>query len=141
MKRIALFAIVLATLASCKKSSETTNNNTPGASGFTWTEGSGAAITADSAYFTAAFNTLIVWKQGLGKHIEINLSAGTPATYNFSSGNAFTLITGGSSYAASGGSLTVSSNANGKISGTFSTSGSGASLTAVTGSFTDIPVR
>ncbi|RYY41063.1 MAG: hypothetical protein EOO08_03385 [Chitinophagaceae bacterium] len=142
MKRIIFPALLLFVFAACKKSSSSTNNPNATAAGFTWSEGGGATITADSAYYTEAYKTIMVWKSGAGKHIEVNLTAGLPATYSFtSSANAFALITGGAMYTANAGTLTISSNAGGKMSGTFSTQGTGASLTTVTGSFTDIPVR
>ncbi len=135
----------LSLLAACTKKSTTTPTPTPTPTpkaGFTWTENGAAEITADSAYYEARYKTIKVFKAGKTK-IEINLTDGIPATYPLGASNVFSLLVTGAStiYVATGGSVIVTANASSKMTGTFTSTGSGASVTKCDGKFTDIAVR
>lgn len=134
----------LSLLAACTKKSTTTPTPTPTptpTAGFTWTENGGAENTADSAYYEAKYKTIKAYK--MGKFIEINLSDGIPATYTLGTSNAISMLVSGAStlYTASSGSVIITANASSKMTGTFTSTGSGASVTKCDGKFTDIAVR
>ncbi|RZK12050.1 MAG: hypothetical protein EOO46_04600 [Flavobacterium sp.] len=107
--------------------------------GFKWKENGGNFIEADSAFFASQYTTIKAYKAG--KFIEINLTAGTAGTYAVGSANAIAMLTASDLYVAIAGSLIVSENASGKMSGTFTSTGSGAGVTALEGSFDDIEIR
>lgn len=135
----------LSMLVACTKKSTTSPTPTPTptpTAGFTWTENGGTENTADSAYYEAKYKTIKVFKAGKTK-IEINLTDGIPATYPLGTSNVFSLIVTGAStiYVATGGSLTITANASSKMTGTFTSTGTGASVTKCDGKFTDIAVR
>ncbi|MCC7050393.1 MAG: hypothetical protein IT239_01260 [Bacteroidia bacterium] len=109
------------------------------ASEFIWNENGGADIKADSAFFETPYKTIKAYKSG--KFIEINLSGTIPATYPIGSVNAVALLIGSQLYQASSGNVVISANASAKASGTFTSTGSGASITSLGGKFTDIKVR
>jgi hypothetical protein len=72
---------------------------------------------------------------------EINLSGTTPATYPLNSTNVITYVKVTPYFVANSGSVIITANAGGKISGTFQGAGptvSGISL--VSGTFTDVTV-
>lgn len=107
--------------------------------GFKWKENGGNFIEADSAFFASQWNTLKVYKAD--KFIEINLTAGTAGTYTVGAGNAISMLANNDVYIAGAGSLVVTENASGKMSGTFTSTGSGAGITQLEGTFDDVEVR
>lgn len=130
----------------CKKDEEPgPDTDDPGANPgqFSWKPGQGASVTADSAYYYPQFTTIYAFKNGSANMIEVNLSALSAGSYTLSSssGNALTFVTNGTSHNAVSGSLNISAAGNNKLSGSFSASLSGGTITAITGSFTDIPRR
>jgi hypothetical protein len=152
MKTYILSLAVVLTIVSCKKKeAETTPTPavttsvapapTPVATaGFKWTENGGAEITADSSRFTAQYNTLIAFKGGSVK-FEINLTAGTVATYAIGTANVLTLVGGGANHVATGGGVVVTANASSKMSGTFDVTMNTGGFTNVKGSFTDVNIK
>lgn len=107
--------------------------------GFKWKEDGGSFIEADSAFFASQYNTIKAYKAD--KFIEINLTAGTAGTYPIGTINAIAMLANNDLYVAAAGNLVVSENASGKMSGTFTSTGSGAGVTALEGNFEDIEVR
>lgn len=146
-----LMVVVIAFFASCEKSNSTNSNNnntTPTNTNgtFTWTtNGTTTVNTADSAFYRAQFKTIFAYKKisGVMKlQFEINLTAGTPATYTIGSGNAITYTANTPYFAPSSGNVIITANSGTKVSGTFQGSGTAASGTSsVNGTFTDIPVQ
>lgn len=110
-------------------------------SGFVWVDNTGASVTADSAYYDSQYKTIKAFKGGLTKFVEINLTAGTVGTYTLGTTNAFSYLSGSSLYMAASGSVVITENANSKMTGSFTTTGTGASITSITGTFTNITVR
>jgi len=109
------------------------------AGGFKWKENGGSFIEADSAFFASQWNTIKVYKAD--RFIEINLTAGTAGTYPFGTANALSMLANNDVYIAATGSLVVSENTSGKMSGTFMSTGTGAGMTALEGTFDDMEVR
>ncbi len=143
MKKLLFTASLLTSifmLGACSKD-ETTAVTPAATSGFVWVDNTGASITADSAYYVTQYKTIKAFKGGFTKFIEINLTAGTVGTYTIGSSNAFSYITGSDLYIAASGSVVITENANSKMTGTFTTTGSGASITSITGTFTGIAIR
>lgn len=144
-KLLSIGFLTLSILASCSKKSPSTPaptpTPTPVATGFTWKENSGADIKADSAYYDSRYKTIKAYKSG--KFVEINLTDGIPATYTVGTSNAVSMLVPGASslYTAASGSIVITANASSKMTGTFNSEGSGASITKLEGKFTDIEVR
>lgn len=139
--------IAFGILASCSKKSPSTPSPTPTptptpvVTGFFWTENSGTEIKADSAFYDSRYKTIKAYKSG--KFVEINLTDGIPATYTIGASNAVSMLVPGASslFTAASGSIVITANASSKMTGTFSSDGSGASITKLDGEFTDIEVR
>lgn len=143
MRKILLTTSVFITIFSFYACSEekTADISPLTSSGFTWTDNAGNSTIADSAYYVEQYKTIKAFKGGSQKIIEINLTAGTAGSYTIGVNNAFSYLTGQELYLAITGSVIIASNANSKMSGTFTTAGTGASITTITGAFTDIPVK
>jgi hypothetical protein len=132
----------------CKKGDEAEpedpiNNGPVATGGLTWKAGSGATVTADSAYYYSQFTTVYAFKNGLNNSLEINLSALSAGSYSMSSatGNNLTFVTNATTYTASSGSFNITSTANNKLSGNFSVTLNGGALTSLSGEFNAIPQR
>ncbi len=110
--------------------------------GFFYAEnGATTFIPADDAWVNEEYNTIIAQNEG-STICEINLTALTESEYTLSSGNALTYIKSGAFYASDGGKVTITKNAGGKLSGTFTSTGTGISgVTSVSGKFIDIPLK
>lgn len=150
MKKIITVVLIAAAFVSCKKDSTTTVTPTPAPSStaarsFTCTI-NGTAFTADSAWYNN-FNagaTNIFATKGSGtslQYFEINLTGQTTTTYAIPA-NSFTYLNATNTYAATGGSLSISTYdmANRKISGTF-TGVTAGSVTITNGVFTNLPYK
>lgn len=141
---ITLFAISgIAILSSCSKEDDATPNNNTGGAGFSWTDNTGKTTTGDSAYYVEQYKTIKAFKGGMANFIEINLTAGAAGTYTVgpNTNNAISYLAGNDLYVADNGSVVIASNASGKMTGTFNSNGSGASITSLSGKFTDMEVR
>lgn len=112
-----------------------------GTSSFVWVDNTGTSITADSAYFENQYKTIKAYKGGVAKFLEINLRSDTVGTYTVGSINAVSYLNGSALYIAATGSIAITSNANSKMSGSFVSVGTGANLTSINGTFTNIAVR
>jgi hypothetical protein len=132
----------------CKKEAEPETeepvDNGPVAAGnLTWKAGSGATVTADSAYYYSQFTTIYAFKNGLSHSLEVNLSALSAGSYSLSSatGNMLTFITNATTYTSSSGSFNITSTVNNKLTGNFTAAFSGGTLTSISGEFNAIPHR
>lgn len=132
-------------VTSCSNDNEKNNNDTsPNPSGFVWRENlvDAPLYNASSAYFTAAFNTLIAKDANNVTLFEINLTGASPGTYVIDNSSVFFSYTGVNPvYVATGGQVVITSNSNGKLSGTFEAFRSGTGLTRIYGSFTDVVIQ
>ncbi|OFY84929.1 MAG: hypothetical protein A3F72_18275 [Bacteroidetes bacterium RIFCSPLOWO2_12_FULL_35_15] len=148
MKKLKLLPVLVIAacfllMPACKKKSSDTPAPTPTPTptsnpSFVWSENGGANKTTTSVTFSNTYNALTA--SGTSGTIQFFISTDTPGTYSLSSSsNVF--MYGNGNYSASSGNIIVSSNANGKISGTFSTASTSGSITSVNGSFTDVPVQ
>lgn len=148
MKRILLKSCLILScsilLIACKKDDPAPEDTTPTTPGvnkgdFSWTAGA-STVAADSAYFYSQFTTVFAFKNGTSNSIEINLSALSAGSYSLSSatGNALTFVTGATTYTANTGSCNITASANNKLSGNFSATLHGGTLTAISGTFSNI---
>jgi hypothetical protein len=115
----------------------------PPAAGFTWTENGGTTLkTATTATYTTQYKTIYAKDIANNTIFEINLTAGTPATYTLNgSANALAYIVNSAMFQANSGSVVITTNASGKMSGTFQASGTAAGgITSVSGTFTTINI-
>lgn len=149
MKTLTTFLITLLicsiSLMSCDRNEEDNGSTTPPtASGFTWRENSTSAPlkTAGSSEVRTQYNSIFAFTGTTatsGTLFEFNLTALTPGTYQVNSSNLFYF--NGNTATPATGKVVITTNANGKASGTFEATWSTGSVTAVYGSFTDIPVK
>lgn len=148
----ALAALAFSTLAaSCKKDDNTATPTTPAnpatTTGWRWKiNGTGTEYVADSVHFSTQYKTFFAGGDtATMKHFfEINLTGNTAGTYDFAtSGNSFYYSNKNGRTVPKSGTLVITSTANSKVSGTFSVSDPNNvfSMTSVTGTFTDVPVR
>lgn len=110
--------------------------------GFSFTKNNGASITADSAFFIPVSRTIVAYYQGFAHKVNIKTSSLAAGTYSFtSSANTLSYTESTFTYIASGGSISITANANNKMSGSFVSNGSGGGVISLTGQFTDIPSK
>ncbi len=148
MKKLLSILLISGVLISCKKDSVTAITAPPtptAARSFTCTI-NGAAFTADSAWYNnfnaGATNIFAVKGSGASlQYFEINLTGQTATTYAIPA-NAFTYLTATNTYAATAGSLNISTYdmPNLKISGSF-TGVTAGSFTITNGVFTNLPYK
>ena len=69
------------------------------------------------------------------------MTAGTPADYDVTNGNAIALLQGSDLYVASTGMITITENASNKMSGNFTSTSSSGTTTALEGTFKSIEIR
>ena len=111
------------------------------ANGFVW-KINGATTTKNT--LTANYNlqgtAMNLFATPSGTVFEINLTGSTPGTYNIGSGNAiyYNFSTTENLVNPTSGSVTITSFANNKVSGTFTASGTGVGVTSISGTFTNI---
>lgn len=136
--------VLLLVFASCSNDDPATvvPVTAPTANGFTWSKnGSGTIETAAAASFSTQYKTLIAKDASGATIFEINLDGTTAATYTVGVNNAITFTGVNPYFVATGGSVIMTSNANGKMSGTFQATGSTSGITVIDGTFTNIEVN
>ncbi|NOU38551.1 MAG: hypothetical protein HOO89_07550, partial [Ferruginibacter sp.] len=144
---ILAFTILALAIISCKKDDTVAQIPAVAANGnFTWTtNGTTTVNTADSAFYRSQFKTIFAYKNisGLMKlQYEINLTAGTPATYTIGSGNAIAYTANTPFFIPTAGNVIITANTGTKVTGTFTGTGTlTAGTSSVAGTFTDIPVQ
>ena len=144
-KTILLLAFATATIFSSCSKSEPAATSAPAAAanGFTWTENGGSTIlTCDNPNANAQGKTIFAIRSG-NTIFEINLSSLAVGTYPVTNNiNVITYIPNAAGFFnATSGSIIITANANNKLSGTFTGTGSGNGITSVKGQFTNIPIQ
>ncbi|SFA75792.1 hypothetical protein SAMN05660845_0398 [Flavobacterium swingsii] len=113
--------------------------------GFRWTDSSSSTEqTVNNPYANNSFKTIFATNTGSGTVYEINLTAIAVGTYDVvASGNAFYYrsTTMSAAFVPTSGSVVITANANNKLTGTFTATGSGGGVTSVSGSFTNIAIN
>lgn len=149
MKKVLLLCMAVISIISTSSCSDDDSSNNGGGNnntaGFTWRENdpNGAVNQAAAATFNTQFNTLIATAADGTTLFEINLSGSAAAAYTLSSSgaNMFTYTGENPFFVAEGGTVTITSNANNKITGTYEAFQTGNGLTRLYGTFTDVPVN
>ena len=121
---------------------DSNNDGSPPQNGFFYAENGETNLTkADNAWVNGDYNSIIA-QNGGNTVVEIVLANLAEGTYDLSVPYAFTYVKGGL-WEASAGTLTITKNAGGKLSGTFdATAGSGVSgVNSVKGKFDNIPIN
>ena len=143
MKNFVIIFFFSLVIISCKKKEDDSCSSCPvgGGSeptGFYYTKNGGSTIKADSAYFYPSTKTIIAYYYGMTNRVIIKTSAQSVGVYGFTTtANTCKYIEPLGSYNATSGSINITANANGKMSGSF-TSGGGGVATAISGNFKDI---
>ena len=139
------FMVLAVLFISCDRNEDDgTKTATSSTAGFTWRENSTTAPvkTAGSSEVRTQYKSIFAFTGTTatsGTLFEFNLTGVSPATYTVGSSNAF-YFSGNTATPASG-EVVITSNANGKASGTFKATWSSGTITSVYGTFTDIPVN
>ncbi len=137
---LALFLIGFAVTSCSKKSNDPapSNNIVSTPDGFTWSEDGGTLITADSAFWTSGSwgAGVRAYKGGYASFFELNLDNANSGNHTLSTSSTF--LKGSDTYAVASGSLTISANANDKLSGNFEAKVSGGTIKTVKGSFSNL---
>jgi len=139
-----LFAFVA--LTSCSNDNDDqqiiTPVPTPAATGFSWRENdpNGAVKTAATATFSTQYKTMMAKDANGDLLFEINLTGDAAGTYTIGSGNAVTYVVENPYFVADTGEVIITSNANGKVSGTFEAFRGGTGITRIYATFTDVTV-
>lgn len=152
MKKISsllLITMFVITSISCSDNDDVAVTPTPvtpvAGDGFKWTENGGSTEqTVNNPYASNSFKTIFATNTGVGTVYEINLTSIAVGTYDvMASGNAFYYRTAtmSAAFVPTSGSVVITANANNKLSGTFTATGSGGGVTAVSGSFTNIVIN
>ena len=147
MKKFAtllLFTIVTFTSISCSNDDPPAPVIPPppaAANGFIWTiNGATASKNSTVANYNLQGTAMNLFVTPNGTVFEINLIGSTPGTYNLGNGNAiyYNFSTTENLVNPTSGSVTITSFANNKVSGTFTASGTGVGVTSISGTFTNI---
>lgn len=140
-----LLMVLVGGLISCNRTEEEPATPSPTASqGFTWRENATDAPlkTAGSSEVRTQYKSIFAFTGTTatsGTLFEFNLTAVTPGTYPINASNAF-YFSGNTATPASG-EVVITSNSGGKASGTFKATWTAGAISAVYGTFTDIPVK
>lgn len=144
-KVLVIFAVLLNVSCSKDDSSSSGGGASGATNGFFYGEnGAAATQTVDTPYASDPFSSIFAVNSG-STVIEMNLSDIAVGSYTIGGANAFTYIKPGQSnfFIGSAGTVVISANAAGKLTGTFSiTAGSGITgVTSVSGRFTNIVIN
>lgn len=109
--------------------------------GFGWTPGGGVATTADDFYYISAYSNIIGLKNGNG--VDITLQELKTGTFSLSPslGNTLYYTVGTTTYTGKSGTVNITTFAGNKISGNFSTTLTGGTVTSISGQFNDVPAK
>ena len=99
-------------------------------------------MTVDNPYVNSQGKTILAVRSG-NTIFEINLSSLAVCTYTVTNGvNVITYVPNAAGFFnATSGSIIITANANNKLSGTFTGTGTGNGITSVKGQFTNIPIQ
>ena len=149
MKKIQLYLMLIlsVTLLSCSSDSDDNNSSqNPSTNGFLYAENGSATMTSVSSPYANNQYKSIFAVNNSNTIIETNLTSLAEGSYTIDDAtNFFAYLKPGTTgmWNGSAGTVTITANANNKLTGTFSiTSGSGINdVTSLSGSFTDIPIQ
>ena len=144
---LAIVSVVI--FSSCNKASTTTAPTASTADGFTWTENGGTTVkTGFTPFFLTQSHSLFVQDAAgasAGVLFEFSLTTFVVGTYNLGPNYyvdfSFPGHTSSNKFDPNAGSFVITSNANGKISGTFIATGSAGTISSVKGNFNNITVQ
>jgi hypothetical protein len=144
-KALVIFAVLLNVSCSKDDSSSSGGGASGAANGLFYGEnGAAASQTVDTPYASDTFNSVFAVNSG-STVIEMNLSDIAVGSYAIDATNAFTYIKPGQSnfFIGSAGTIVITANASGKLTGTFSiTAGSGiVGVNSVSGTFKNIVIN
>lgn len=136
---VVLFAAISLLSVSCKKDS---NGGSTSNGGFTYKENVGADMQMEVAEARTQYKTIFGTTSSGNPKIEINLTSLNVGDYTIGTSNQLSYLKGTGIWSASGGTVNITANANGKLSGTFISQGAGISgINALSGTFTDIEIK
>lgn len=143
-----IFALLIILASSCTKDEETAKTGTPTSTtaGFTWRENDPNSTTIQTAFtptFSTQYKTMFAKTQAGATLFEVNLSGTATGSYTIdNSSNVMTYTGVNPWFIATSGTVVITSNANGKVSGTFEAfrAGAAGTITRIYATFKDITV-
>ena len=144
LSSLLLLALLATTSISCSKDDDAApipTPVTPVANGFVWSiNGETATKNTAVANYNLQGSAMNLFATPSGTVFEINLTGSTPGTYTLGNGNAlyYNYSSTENLISPTSGSVTITSFANNKASGTFTATGTGTGVTSISGSFTNI---
>lgn len=137
-------------ITSCKKTESEPSCTTcaqgggPGGSpGFNWKTNGNQSYFADSTLFVTSSKMVKAFYQGTTHALYIKVTSPAVGSYLFGTGtgNTLSFTKNGVAYAATSGTVSITKNASGKMSGNFTSYGNSGSITSLVGDFTDIEIH
>lgn len=148
IKTLISIGIILLVLSSCKKEPDQScgtcpvGGSTTPTNGFSYVKNGGSAIYADSAFYNSVNKTITSYYHGIATRVNIKTTSQVPGTYTLTTpGNTISYTETSFTYIASGGSISITSNSNNKLSGSFVSNGTGGGIISLTGQFNNIPLK
>lgn len=136
------FTLFVLFISSCSKNDDETATPTPVAeNGFVWTiNGTTTSKNTTVANYNLQGSAMNLFATPSGTVFEINLTGSVPGTYALGGGNAlyYNFSATENLTNPTSGSVTITSFANNKASGTFTATGTGTGVTLISGTFTNI---
>ena len=142
--KIFFFALIALMTFSCSNDDSNSGQNSPNptaSNGFVWTiNGTTASKNTTVANYNLQGSAMNLFATPNGTIFEINLTGSTPGTYTLGNGNGlyYNFSATENLTNPTSGSVTITSFANNKVSGTFTATGTGIGVTSITGTFTNI---
>lgn len=135
---IALVMFGVFSFAACKKDSGGSGGNGT----FTYKENNGSELQMPNAEARSQYKSIFASEASNNPLIEINLTSLSVGDYTIGSANQLSYLKGTSLWTASGGTVKITNNANGKLSGNFISQGVGITgVNSLSGTFTDIEIK
>ena len=144
LMRIFVLVMMAFCFIGCSRDSDDNSNSaTTVQDGFFYSEnGASTPKKSDAAWVNGAYKTIIA-QNGGATVFEMNLTGLSTGTYPVGSTNAVVYVIGSGYWTASFGSVEITGNSGGKLSGKFDVQGSlsGSSVNRVSGTFTNLEIR
>ena len=136
-----MFVLMTITTISCSGSDDAPTPGPAAGSGFTWQiNGLTTSKNTNVANYNLQGTAMNLFATPSGTVFEINLTGSTPGTYTLGSGNSlyYNFSSTEKLTNPTSGSVTITSFANNKVSGTFTAAGTGVGVTTISGTFTNV---
>lgn len=145
---LTLLTLVTLMFTGCAKAEKEPEEPTPTTTGstpepeFRWTPSGGSLVVTNNAYFIPAYNNIVALRNGTSASVDIVLDNLDEGNHVISSTSGITLEynDGTTTHTGKSGSVNITESG-ATLSGNFTCTFSGGSVSSISGSFTDIPQK